>query len=300
MKYTLRQLEVFVAVSHFENVSHAAQALNMSQSACSSSLKDLETQFDVVLFDRIGKRLQTNEVGKLLRPKAEAILAQARELEDQLVKHEQVGRLNIGATLTIGNYLCVNLINQFIKSDPNVQIRLEVANTTKIVHEILNFDIDLGMIEGEFHHPELHIVPWLDDQLVCFCAPNHPLASKQNLSLHDVQQAQWILREPGSGTRQTFDRAFHGLLPQLNIVLELQHTEAIKRAVESGMGISCLSRIALADAFQRSTLIPLTTPDFDLRRTLYLALHKQKYLSGGILRWLDLCGIPNWPQSPAK
>lgn len=291
MKYSLRQLEVFVAISHYENVSRAAESLSMSQSACSGALKELETQFDVALFDRLGKRLQTNETGRQLRPKAEAILAQARELEEELISHQKVGRLKLGATLSIGNYLCVNLINRFIQDEPGVQVKLEVANTTRIVQEILNFDIDLGMIEGELNHPELDIIPWRDDELVCFCSPEHPLANTEQLSEQDALAASWILREPGSGTRQTFDRAFHGLLPHLNLVLELQHTEAIKRAVEAGIGISCLSRITLADAFERGSLVPIPAPAFDLKRKLYLVLHKQKYRSGGIIRWMELCGV---------
>ena len=291
MKYTLRHLEVFVAVCHYQNVSQAADYLAMSQSACSSALKDLEAQFDVVLFDRVGKRLQINELGKYLRPKAEAILAQAKELEDELINHEKVGRLNLGATLSIGNYLCINLIQSFMRAHPGVQVNLEVANTTNIAREILNFEIDLGMIEGEFHHPDLSIKPWMDDELVCFCAPEHPLARAGNLSIDDAVGGEWILREPGSGTRQTFDRAFHNLLPNINVVLELQHTEAIKRAVEKGLGISCLSRITLEEAFKRGTLVPLTASGFDLQRKLYMVVHKQKYLSSAMMQWLTLCGL---------
>lgn len=245
MKYTLRQLEVFLAVSHYENVSKAADELAMSQSACSSALKDFESQFDIQLFDRVGKRLQTNEEGRRLRPKAEALVAQAKDLERDLIQHNQVGKLNIGATLTIGNYLCVKLIDEFIKTHPGAKVRLEVANTRRIAEEILNFDIDLGMIEGEFQHDELDVIPWMEDELVCFCSPKHRLASVGHISKDDFLKEKWILREAGSGTRQTFDRAVSGLLSQLDITLELQHTEAIKRAVEADIGISCLSIISL-------------------------------------------------------
>jgi DNA-binding transcriptional LysR family regulator len=111
------------------------------------------------------------------------------------------------------------------------------------------------------------------------------------LRLHDsdLESATWIVREHGSGTRQAFDRAMHGILPDLRIGLELQHTEAIKKAVEAGLGIGCLSRIALADAFRQGTLVPCEVPHRDFRRQFYFLLHKEKHVSPAIYRWLKLC-----------
>lgn len=291
MHYTLRQLEVFIAIAHFQNVTRAADHLAMSQSACSGALKELEQQYGVQLFDRVGKRLQTNEQGSLLRPKAQALLERAQELEQHLRNHIDVGHIKLGATLTIGNYLAVELISQFMQSAPGAKASLAVANTQTIASQLLNFDIDVGLIEGEYHHPDLTFIPWRTDELMCFCAPNHPLAKKRTLTDADLIATQWILREPGSGTRQAFDRAMKGLTPQLNILLELQHTEAIKRAVEKQLGISCLSNISLKDAFERGTLIKLGVPHRNFARTFYIALHKQKYRSAGIEQWLRICGV---------
>lgn len=291
MHYTLRQLQVFLAVAHHQNVTRAAESLAMSQSACSGALKDLESNYDVQLFDRIGKRLQTNELGNLLRPKAEALLEQAQALESDLKKHKDVGHIKLGATLTIGNYLAVGLITDFMRATPGATASLEVANMQTIAQKILNFDIDIGLIEGEYLHRELDIIPWQEDELICFCAPTHPLANANTVSDVDLENAQWILREPGSGTRQAFDRAMYGMTSQLNVLLELQHTEAIKRAVEAKLGISCLSKISLKDAFARGSLVPLEVPHRNFKRMLYAALHKQKYKSAGILSWLNVCGI---------
>lgn len=289
MRYTLRQLEVFLATAYFQNVTKAADSLAMSQSAASGALKDLEQQFDVLLFDRVGKRLQVNELGRLLRPKAEALLEQARDLESQLSKHKDVGRLKIGATLTIGNYLAVGLIAEFIKQTPAARISLEVANTASIVKQVINFELDIGLIEGEIHHPDLDVSHWRDDDLVVFCSASHRWAKKRQLTDENLLSANWILREQGSGTRQGFDRAMHGLISQQNITLELQHTEAIIRAVEADMGISCLSRIALEDSFRRGSLVPLAVPHRDLTRAFYFILRKDKYRSAGIKKWLELC-----------
>jgi len=289
MRYTLRQLEVFLAAAYFENITRAAESLAMSQSAASSALKELEQQFDVQLFDRVGKRLQLNELGRLIRPRAEALMAQAKELEFALGRHSEIGNLKVGATLTIGNYLAVGVMVAYMQEQPQAKVTLEVANTSVIAQRVLNFELDIGLIEGELQHPDLEVIPWQDDDLVVFCSPSHELAGRPWLDDRDIVEATWILREKGSGTRQSFDHAMYGLLPELNILLELQHTEAIKRAVEAGLGIGCLSRVALVDAFQRGTLVPLPIPHRDFHRRFYFVLHRQKYRSAGIERWLELC-----------
>ncbi len=296
MKYSLRQLEVFLAVAHYDNITRAAESLAMSQSAASSALRDLEEQFDIRLFDRVGKRLQINELGRLVRPRVEALIAQARSLEQELNQHQTPGSMKLGATLTIGNYLAVELMASYMSEHPGRRVTLEVANTSAIVEKISNFELDIGLIEGEANHPNLIFTPWLEDELVVFCSPHHPLATKKQLSDQDLQNAGWILREQGSGTRQAFDWAMRGLLPRLNVLLELQHTEAIKRSVRAGLGISCLSRIALQESFQNGSLVELGIPGRNMHRQFYLVLHKQKYQSAGIRHWLSMCAKleQNW------
>jgi DNA-binding transcriptional LysR family regulator len=289
MRYTLRQLEVFLAIAHQQNVSKAAQALNLSQSAASSALKELEQQFDVQLFDRIGKRLQLNEQGRLIRPKAESLLAQAADLEQTLLKHADAGHLKVGATLSIGNYLAVNIMAEMMHQQPNANISLEVANTEIISQKVINYTLDIGLIEGELQHSDLNVIPWRDDELAVFCSPEHPFAKKKTLTDEDLLSASWILREAGSGTRQAFERAMHGILPDLHVAHELQHTEAIKRAVEANLGIGCLSQITLEEAFNRGSLIRLEAPQRDFQRQFYFILHKQKFRSAGIEQWMKLC-----------
>jgi len=290
MKYTFRQLEVFLAAARFQNITRASEYLAMSQSAASSALKELESQFDIQLFDRVGKRLQLNELGRLYRPRAEALLAKAADLERALSKNSEVGALKVGATLTIGNYLAVGVMAQYMNTPTRPQVTLEVANTHTIAQRVKDFELDIGMIEGELQASELVMIPWRVDRLVPFCSPSHSLANKPSLTDDDLRSATWVMREPGSGTRQSFERGMQGLLPDLQVLLELEHTEAIKRAVEADLGIGCLSEVALADAFRRGSLVPLKVPahrTFD--RQFYFILHKQKYRSAGIDRWIALC-----------
>jgi DNA-binding transcriptional LysR family regulator len=292
MRYTLRQLEVFLAVARHQSISRAGEELAMSQSAVSGALSDLEKQFDILLFDRIGKRLQLSTLGHALRARAQALHEQALELEQALGKQSDVGLLRVGATLTIGNYVTVPLIARFLQQNPGARVQLEVANTTEIARKVANFEIDVGLIEGELLHPELDVTPWRDDELVVFCAPTHALASAAQLDDALLRSAPWIVREPGSGTRQGFERAMHGILSQLHIALELQHTEGIKSAVEQGLGLGCVSSIAVAEEFRLGRLTQCEVPGRDFSRRFYFVLHKHKHRSVGLTRWLALCREP--------
>ena len=176
-----------------------------------------------------------------------------------------------------------------MRAHPAIGLTLEVANTEQIARQVANFELDVGLVEGEVDHPDLETTPWRDDQLVVFCGARHPLARKRVLTDRDLLSAAWIVRERGSGTRQAFDRAMRGLLPQLRVALTLGQTEAIKRAVEAGLGLGCVSRIALEDAFERSALKPCRVPHRDFRRQFYFLLHKQKQRSPGVERWLSFC-----------
>ncbi|NVK42392.1 MAG: LysR family transcriptional regulator [Oceanospirillaceae bacterium] len=289
MKYTLRQLQVFLAAAHSQNITRAADELAMSQSAASGALRELETHFDIKLFDRVGKRLQLNELGRLLQPRVEALLAQATELELAFEQHAEAGPLKVGATLSIGNYLAVGIMARFMEEHPDARVSLDVENTSTIAEKVRNFELDIGLIEGEIHDQDLEVQTWREDELAVFCAPTHPLAGTMTLSEDELLAADWILRESGSGTRQAFDRAMHGLMPRLHVLIELQHTEAIKRAVQAGLGVGCLSRVTLEDNFRRGDLVPLAVPGRDFRRLFYFVLHRQKYRSAGLQRWITLC-----------
>ncbi len=299
MRYTFRQLEIFVAICRTGSVSRACESLALSQSAASTALIELEKQFEVQLFDRVGKTLRINETGQQLLPRAVELLDRASEIEQMLQGQQSIGHLKIGATLTVGNYLATLLVAKFLQQNPHSRIQLQVHNTRTIVEQIANHTLDLGMIEGECNHPDIEVVPWIADELVIFASPDYllvrnikdsqaidkPLAIDREVLL----QQPWIVREKGSGTRETFDRAFQQDYSRLNIALELEHTEAIKRAVESGLGIGCISRLALKDAFRRGSLVPISCDSLQFNRNFYFLWHKQKYQTAGMRQFLALC-----------
>jgi DNA-binding transcriptional LysR family regulator len=289
MHFTLRQIEVFLAVAQEGTVSAAAQRLAMSQSAASTALGELERQFEVRLFDRVGRSLRLNAVGQDLLPRAVGLLDRAAEMEGVLDRHAVFGDLSIGATLTVGNYLATLVVADFLQRHPQSHIDLRVHNTTAILDGLLRFELDLGLVEGSCHHPDLEVEPWVADELVVFAAPDHPLAAAGQAPWSRLAQEPWILREPGSGTRATFDQAVAGLAGPLRVRLELEHTEAIKRSVEAGLGLGCISRLALREAFRRGSLAPIECPELRLDRHFSFVWHRQKYRTAGMTAFLELC-----------
>ena len=289
MKFTLRQLDIFLAVAKYENISKAAQSLHMSQSAASEALLNLEHSYDVSLFERVSNKLSLSPIGHTLRSEAERLVSHCDKFEELLRDHTDVGHIKVGASFTIGNHLATRYLAGYLTRYPAAEVQLDIANTPDVVARVLNFEVDIGMIEGEVQHKELELIPWREDELIVFCAAGHPLARKKTLTSKDIKEAQWILREPDSGARHTFDRALGGLLPDIKIYLELKHNEAIKNAVESGLGIGCLSRIVLQKNLANGDLVPLNLPRRDMRRTFYFALPRKRFPLESVSSWMRTC-----------
>ena len=289
MRFTLRQLQIFLAVAKYQNISRAAQSLHMSQSAASEALLNLEHTYEVTLFDRVSNKLALNAIGQTMRKEAENLLTHCQNFEEVLTDHKDVGHIKLGASFTIGNHLATRYLARYLEDYPEADVQLDIANTPEVVAKVLNYEVDIGMIEGEVQHRELELIPWRQDELVVFCAANHPLARKKTLQTKDIKEAMWILREPDSGARHTFERALAGLLPDINIYMEFKHNEAIKNAVESGLGIGCLSQIVLQKNFANGDLVPLSLPKRDMRRTFYFALPKKRFHAEAVDAWMNTC-----------
>ncbi|TBR37123.1 MULTISPECIES: LysR substrate-binding domain-containing protein [Dyella] len=273
-----RQLDVFVQVARLGSVRAAADRLHLTQPAASMALSEMEKQLDGPVFDRERGRLRLNAKGRELLPIAQELLERYEEF-GRLARggvQALTGELRIGASNTVGNYRVGELLGRFVRSHPQVAIRLRVANTDAIAAAMLDHELDVGCVEGPVVHPLLEMTPWRDDALVVCAPPDHPLARKRGLKAGDFAGARWVLREPGSATRTTSERVL-AQLPPGETVLELDQIEAIKQAVVAGMGIACLPQIAVIDAVATGRLKALETPFLDLRRKLFLLLHREKY-----------------------
>lgn len=288
MKITLKQLGVFIAIAKCENMTQAANAVFLTQSACSMALAALEEQLGEPLFDRHGKKLILNDRGRFLFPKAVNILAELKEFQDlgqQQNPKNLLGQLKVGASTTIGNYSLPKIIGNFVTQHTQTKINLDIANTAQVIQKLLKFEIDIGLVEGQCYAEEIQVTPWKKDKLIFIAAANHPLAKKRHINLEQLAQANWIVREPGSGTRETIERA----LPfKLHALLELGNTESIKQAVLTGIGISCLSEIAVTDLLKSGQLVSLKTP-LNLVREFIILVHKDKYHTALLENFMKVC-----------
>lgn len=286
MHITLRQLEVFAEVLKSGSTTQASQMLALSQSAVSAALTDLEGQLGVQLFDRVGKRLVVNEHGRLLYPRAVALLEQAGEIE-QLFREEN-GAIRVYASSTIGNYILPEVIARYRRDFPSLPLEMSVGNSQDVINAVADFRVDIGLIEGPCHMAEIVTEPWLEDELVIFASPASPLLTEK-VTLERLAAAPWILREKGSGTREIVDYLLLSHLPQFVLAMELGNSEAIKHAVRHGLGISCLSRRVIAEQLETGSLVEIKAPLPRLTRTLYRIHHRQKHLSNALQRFLRYC-----------
>jgi DNA-binding transcriptional LysR family regulator len=289
LRTTLRQVEVFVATAQKGSVTQAAASIGMTQSAASMALADFESQLGTRLFDRIGKRLALNEDGRRLYPRAVEMMERAQEMEQLFHQEGRAVHLRLAASSTIGNYLLPGLIGQFRSERPGSRFELEVGNTQMVINRILHFEIDVGFVEGPCMDPDIEAIFWRDDELAICARPDSPLAQPGAATAEALRGAEWILRERGSGTREVVEQLLTSQLGDIKLAMELGASEAIKRAVESGIGISCLPKLALLGAVERGNLVELDTPYLRLTRSLHILLHKQKYRTEGLESLLDFC-----------
>ena len=290
MRMTLRQLAVFVAVAQEGTVTKASDAVRLTQSAASMALADLEDGLGAPLFDRLGKRLQLNDLGRFLLPQALEILGRCEAFEQAAKGELQSIDLRVGATLTISDYLVPDLMAGFLQRQPQAHLQLQVGNTRQMIEAVNQFQLDLALIEGSCHLPQLQSIHWRDDELAVCCAPDHPLAHiKRPLTIADFLNVDWILREEGSGTREVFDHAILQDVPDANIRLTLGHNEAILKIVAGGLGLSCISRLAIEPLQEKGQLCILDTPFWQLTRPLYMLVHRQKYQGPGLKAFIAFC-----------
>jgi DNA-binding transcriptional LysR family regulator len=294
MRLTLRQLQIFQAVALRGTTSAAAASMPLSQSATSAALNELERVLGSPLFDRVGKRLLLNDTGRALLPAALAVLDGAQGIETAFGPGSRgaFADLKIFASTTIGNYVLPRVFARYGERHAQARFRLQIGNTLDVVTAVQAFGTDLGFIEGPCHAPDVTAVPWLRDELVIVAAPDHPLAraaTSDRLTPQQLMGAQWLLREPGSGTREAVEQALLPHLPNLASTLELGSSEAIKNAAAEGLGVSCLSIAVVRDLVNAARLVVLATRLPPLARRFALIHHRNKVLSGALRGFVAYC-----------
>lgn len=276
---TLEQLRIFIAVAEREHLTQAAEALALTPSAVSAALRTLEQRYDTPLFNRIGRRIELNQAGRVFLTEARAALAAARHAELMLAELAglQRGTVAVHASQTIASYWLPPLLLRFRQRYPLIALDLTIGNTSSVAQAVRQGTADLGLIEGGIDEPELAIATVAEDRIVLVAGPGHPWADGRKVGAADLLAAEWIVREQGSGTRSAFESclAAMGVDPgQLKIALTLPSNEAVRAAVMAGSYVTVVSELVVASQVQAGLL---TRIDFYLPpRPFYLLHHEQR------------------------
>jgi DNA-binding transcriptional LysR family regulator len=272
---TLEQLRIFIAVAETEHVTRAAAALNITQSAASAAIAALETRHGVRLFDRVGRRIELTEAGRMFLGEARGVLDRAADAELALSEYGGLrrGTLRIAASHTIAGYWLPRHLAAFHALHPDVTIDVAIANTEGAADQVMENKAELGFIEGSIDAPALAQWTVARDRMVLI-APEPAEAVDDRW----LRAARWIMREPGSGTRSSFEAAMaaRGIDPSaLHVVLTLPSNEAVRSAVEAGAGCAVLSAQVVARAVMAGTVrqVPLALPE----REFLVLRHKERY-----------------------
>jgi len=294
MSITLRQLEIFIAVAETAQVTKASKKLFVTQSAVSMALAELENQLGGSLFDRHGRSLLLNARGRYLLPLAKDITTQVSNVETIMSERNDklAGHIEVIASLSLGNYILPYLIGAFKRIHPRVHINMLVYNTQYAERMVVDGAMDIGFVEGKVTNEDIVIRPWFKDELVVLAGPSDPLAHNKFFDVKtDLKNSKWIMREQGSGTAAIFLERMKDYIDDIHIVMEMGHPEAVKRAVESGVGIACLSSLTICREVENGWLKSLNVDGIDMTRQLQIIARKDKVMTDTMHEFLNFCDV---------
>lgn len=271
----LDYLKVFHVVANNKSFSKTARELHLAQSTVSLQIKQLEEYWDCQLFDRTTKKITLTSAGEILYNQVDKFTALINETEQALQQLKGIvdGDLKIGASLTIGEYFLPYTIATFHKLYPNINLSIEIDNSTEIIKKLENRDINIGFIESSISYQAFKQIPFIKDELTILCSPSLISSISEEITIEELLSLPFIMREAGSGTRQVIEEALrkNNIDPrQLNVVMEFEHIESIKSAVEAGLGISILSKSAVRKELQLNILHEIQIKELDLYRNFYI------------------------------
>lgn len=285
-------LRTFLAVRKHRSYTRAAEEVFLTQPAVSRQMRQLEETLGVRLFEQIGKSLQLTDAGETLSVEAEKLLGAMERSVEVVRSHRSAeqGSVRIGASTTPGFYLLPALLGRFHRRYPDVALQYRVENSLHIEQMLIRNELDLGFVGGHLAAGELRLTPLVQDSIVCFAAPSHPLARARSVPPDRLEEELWVLREKGSATRQLFEEWLSSRKVALRKVIELSCPEACKALVRSGVGLSFLSVHGLRADFRAKHLVRIPVRGFSLFRPISLARHADKRDTPAMETFLAMVG----------
>lgn len=280
MNVTIRQLRVFEAVGRLKSYTRASEELHLSQPGVSMQIKQLEENLGIDLFEQVGKKIFLTEAGHEMYQASRIIENQLNEVEQILedIKGVRRGRLVIAVAST-ANYFAPRLFAAFNKRYESVSVSLDVTNRAGLLEHLAANDTDMVIMGLPPEGKDLEAVPFLKNPLVVIASPEHALAGRKNIRLDALQEENFIMREPGSGTRIAMERFFAEQGATLSMGMEMSSNEAIKQAVQAGLGLGIVSLHTLEMELETRRLVVLDVEHFPIMRNWYLVHRKGKRLS---------------------
>lgn len=265
----LHLLRIFATVVEQKSFSRAAEVLAVSQPAVSKAVRELESQLDVVLLDRGGRQFTVSEPGKVLYEYARGIFAMERAAIDAVQSFYSMerGTLTIGASTTIATYWMPPFLARFAQAYPGVLIRVRAGNTQHVAQWLIDCEVDVALVEGPVADERLESRPWREERMLIVAPPGSPLAGRP-FAPAALAGASWILREPGSGSREVVERTLAELGVSVGQALEVGSNEAILQSVAAGLGLGIVPQVTAADLLALGRVCELTPPHA-LSRPLY-------------------------------
>ncbi len=272
----LRQLELFISLAKNPNISQVAKENFLTQSAVSVALKGLEQDLGVQLFDRLNRRLALNPHGRTFLRQLEPAMFNLNEVLRTFEGDNMTGTLVVGASSTIADYILPQILFEFEDRYPNVSIETVFTNPHDIAEGLEQGSIDIGLIETDIESQDLEFTRLCRDELFVVSS-DEDFAKAGPYGIEELLQKKWILREPGAGSRDTFDHYMAAYLERLRIAMEMHHTVSIKRVLQNPDTLSCLSPFAIQRELEHGELFRVPLKDMHLIRQFYAVMHRDKY-----------------------
>jgi len=291
------ELYVFLVAAETQNFSEAARQLHLSQPAVSQQIQSLERHLGVQLFQRAGRNISLTEAGQVLVPLAREMTYLSKRIEETMrsLEGKVIGRLRIGCSTTAGKYILPHLVARFRECYPEVQVTVEVSSQRAVIQKLAEGQVHLCITSTRVPHKDLLYRDFFTDHIVLIVPRSHPWAARGRIQSKELLSANFIMREEISGTRQVMLEGLekHGIsLDQINVVMELGNAEAIEMAVEEGIGIAFVSRLAAQRGLELGRIKEVEVEGLDLCRPLYMACHARRSGTAAQLKFWEFVHEP--------
>jgi DNA-binding transcriptional LysR family regulator len=282
-------MQIFIAVCDENNMTKAATKLHMTQPSVSLAIRELEMCYNVLLFERLGHRLFITEAGRRLLIYARHMVNLNHQAEAAMHTFSDFYTLRIGASVTIGEAVMVDLLQYMSKKNPKQEIFSEIHNTAELEAMLLKDELDMALVEGKIQSEYLVVEPFMVDELIFIISPNSEFLQKNEITLKDLAELRFFVREAGSGTRNLFESIMNQRDIKISIAGVYNNPETIKKAVMAGLGASVISRRAVRDELAQGKLVSFTIKNIAFKRDFSIVYHKSKYISASFQSFIEVC-----------